>query len=202
LRFTDAILEFAQQKLGFALGEIILLGWSIGGYATSWAAMNHPGIRGVLLDAPFDDLAPLAERIVPAMLPPYFLPFSEVVLRRHYNLNVTEQLRNYAGPLVVVRRMQDEVISGGRPQDLSQNRTNDLLRKFLVCRYGAADWGALPSTYPTPDAWIDGWLGAPVSAADGTSVQKDALIKALKLKASTEAVVRPQLPPPTPGDHF
>lgn len=154
--------------------------------------MNHPGIRGVLLDAPFDDLAPLAERIVPAMLPPYFLPFSEVVLRRHYNLDVAQQLRNYAGPLVIVRRMQDEVISGGRPLDLSQNRTNDLLRKFLTSRYGtgAVDWGALPSKYPSADAWIDGWLGAPVSAADGTSVQKDALIKALGLKAPAEAVRR------------
>ena len=33
---------------------------------------------GVLLDAPFDDLVPLAERIVPSLLPPYFLPFTEV----------------------------------------------------------------------------------------------------------------------------
>lgn len=49
-------------------------------------------VPGVLLDAPFDDLVPLAERIVPSMLPKYFLPFTEVVLRRHYNLNVAAQL--------------------------------------------------------------------------------------------------------------
>ena len=51
---------------------------------------------GVLLDAPFDDLVPLAERIVPSMLPPYFLPFTEVVLRRHYNLDVAAQLSGAA----------------------------------------------------------------------------------------------------------
>ena len=54
------------------------------------AATAH--FAGVLLDAPFDDLVPLAERIVPSMLPAYFLPFTEVVLRRHYNLDVAAQL--------------------------------------------------------------------------------------------------------------
>ena len=133
------MLEFAQNSLGYALGNIVLHGWSIGGYATSWAAMNHPGIRGpsicphfesiwemlsrilvtimtfhlriplapqlyagVLLDAPFDDLAPLAERIVPSMLPTYFLPFTEVVLRRHYNLDVAAQLSG--APVVACHR--------------------------------------------------------------------------------------------------
>eukprot|EP01043_Picozoa_sp_COSAG02_P031313 COSAG02_NODE_2038_length_10038_cov_3.193480_1_plen_91_part_00 len=57
---------------------------------------------GVLLDAPFDDLAPLAERIVPSMLPTYFLPFTEVVLRRHYNLDVAAQLSG--APIVACHR--------------------------------------------------------------------------------------------------
>ena len=55
-----------------------------------------PLYAGVLLDAPFDDLTPLAKRIVPSMLPPYFLPFTEVVLRRHYNLDVAAQLSGAA----------------------------------------------------------------------------------------------------------
>ena len=93
------------------------------------AATAH--FAGVLLDAPFDDLVPLAERIVPSMLPAYFLPFTEVVLRRHYNLDVAAQLSGatpvactciypcrryrqsfttlyhltgYTGPVVIVRR--------------------------------------------------------------------------------------------------
>jgi|EP01043_Picozoa_sp_COSAG02_P031223 hypothetical protein len=55
-----------------------------------------PLYAGVLLDAPFDDLTPLAERIVPSMLPTYFLPFTEVVLRRHYNLDIAAQLSGAA----------------------------------------------------------------------------------------------------------
>ena len=42
----DAMLEFAQDSLGYAIDDIFLHGWSIGGFATSWAAMNHQGIRG------------------------------------------------------------------------------------------------------------------------------------------------------------
>jgi pimeloyl-ACP methyl ester carboxylesterase len=55
----DAIIEFAQVKLGYGLGEIILHGWSIGGYSTSWAAMNHPGIRGACCSAPSFPVGPL-----------------------------------------------------------------------------------------------------------------------------------------------
>ena len=46
-------------------------------------------------------------------------------------------------------RLQDEVISGGRPQELAQNRTNDLVAKFLGGRYGTdpADWGPLPPNF-------------------------------------------------------
>ena len=84
----DAVLEFAQERLGYAIGEITLRapqpnappafllpppdecagavsdGWSIGGYPTCWAAMNHPALRGILLDAPFDDLTLLVTRHV------------------------------------------------------------------------------------------------------------------------------------------
>ena len=41
-------MEFAIHKLGFAPEEIILYGWSIGGFATSWAAANYPTVRAVV----------------------------------------------------------------------------------------------------------------------------------------------------------
>ena len=46
-------------------------------------------------------------------------------------------------------RLQDEVISGGHPQELAQNRTNDLVVKFLCARYGSepSDWGGLPPNF-------------------------------------------------------
>ena len=52
--------KYARVELGFADEDIVLFAWSIGGYATSWLAMNYPNIRAVVIDASFDDLVPLA----------------------------------------------------------------------------------------------------------------------------------------------
>lgn len=41
-------MQFAIHKLGFKVENIILFGWSIGGYTTSWAAMNYPDVKGVV----------------------------------------------------------------------------------------------------------------------------------------------------------
>lgn len=41
-------MQFAIHKLGFQPENIILFGWSIGGYTSSWAAMNYPEVKGVV----------------------------------------------------------------------------------------------------------------------------------------------------------
>nr|CAD7395902.1 unnamed protein product [Timema poppensis] len=43
----DAVMQFAIQRLNFLPENIILFGWSIGGYSTSWAAAQYPKIRGL-----------------------------------------------------------------------------------------------------------------------------------------------------------
>lgn len=44
----DAVIQFAINKLGFKVENITLFGWSIGGYAVSWAAMTYPDIKSVV----------------------------------------------------------------------------------------------------------------------------------------------------------
>lgn len=44
----DVVMQFAINKLGFNVENIILFGWSIGGYTTTWAAMNYPDVKGVV----------------------------------------------------------------------------------------------------------------------------------------------------------
>lgn len=44
----DAVVQFAINKLGFAPENIIMFGWSIGGYSSLWAATQQPDIRGVV----------------------------------------------------------------------------------------------------------------------------------------------------------
>merc|ERR1711962_1611425 len=51
---VDAVMQFAILELGFSPNQIIVHGWSIGGFSASWVAMNYPDIKAVILDATFD----------------------------------------------------------------------------------------------------------------------------------------------------
>lgn len=44
----DVVMQFAINSLNFTPENIILFGWSIGGYSSSWAAMNYPDVKGVV----------------------------------------------------------------------------------------------------------------------------------------------------------
>lgn len=48
LNAMDCVMQFAIEHLGFKPEQIILFGWSIGGFSTCWAAMNYPNIKGVV----------------------------------------------------------------------------------------------------------------------------------------------------------
>lgn len=125
-----AVMQFAEQKLGFKREEIILFGWSIGGYTASWAAMNYPDIKGLILDATFDDVLPLALNTMPAWLD----TIVKLAIKEHVDLNIVDQVIQYSGPLLLIRRTDDEVICT-RPGDISSNRINNLLMKMLRYRY-------------------------------------------------------------------
>ena len=65
-----AVIEYAIKELGYAESEIVLYGWSIGGFSVSYGASKFPNLKGIYLDATFDDIMPLAEHVMPsAMLP-------------------------------------------------------------------------------------------------------------------------------------
>lgn len=51
----DSVMSFAINRLGFSENQIILYGWSIGGYTATWAAMNYPSVSSVVLNS-FDVL--------------------------------------------------------------------------------------------------------------------------------------------------
>ncbi|KAG5887526.1 hypothetical protein JTB14_022138 [Gonioctena quinquepunctata] len=127
---VNAVIQFAMKHLGFKAENILLFGWSIGGYSASWAAMNYPEIKGVILDATFDDILPLAVNHMPS----WWGPIVEMAIREHANLNVFEPLSKYPGPVLLFRRTDDEVIAL-REGDVSSNRGNHLLSKLLRYRY-------------------------------------------------------------------
>ncbi|KAF3425774.1 hypothetical protein E2986_10068 [Frieseomelitta varia] len=126
----DCVMRFAIDHLKFPEEQIILYGWSIGGYTATWAAMNYPSIQSLVLDATFDDVLPLA-----------IMMFSSLeglvrnIIRDYFNLNIAEQLNRYNGTVLLIRRTEDEVVCTPSGNSLSGNRGNMLLAKLLMRRY-------------------------------------------------------------------
>ncbi|XP_061475275.1 phosphatidylserine lipase ABHD16A [Rhineura floridana] len=127
----DVVIQYALHRLGFLPEDIILYAWSIGGFTATWAAMSYPDISALILDASFDDLVPLALKVMPES----WRGLVTRTVRQHLNLNNGEQLCRYQGPVLLVRRTKDEIITTTVPEDIMSNRGNDLLLKLLQHRY-------------------------------------------------------------------
>lgn len=127
----DVVLQYAMQQLQFSPKEILIYAWSIGGFTATWAAMFYPELGGLVLDASFDDLLPLALKV----LPHSWRDLVTLTVRQHLNLNNAEQLCRYQGPVLLVRRTRDEIITTTTPEDIASNRGNHLLLRLLQFRY-------------------------------------------------------------------
>lgn len=126
----ETVLQFAITRLNFSPENIILFGWSIGGFTSSYAATIYPDLKAVILDATFDDILPLALN----QMPKFVEPIVSVAIRDHANLDVASYLIQYNGPISLIRRSEDEIISLTEG-DLTTNRGNHLLVKLLKARY-------------------------------------------------------------------
>ncbi|XP_055534912.1 phosphatidylserine lipase ABHD16A [Wyeomyia smithii] len=127
---VDAVLQFALTDLGFTPENIILYGWSIGGYSTLYAASQYPDVKGVILDATFDDVLQLA---LPRM-PESVSNIVKIAIRDYVNLNNTELISQYNGPVMLIRRTEDEMICS-QEGELGTNRGNFLLISMLKYRF-------------------------------------------------------------------
>lgn len=126
----DAVIQYAINKLEFSIDNIVLFGWSIGGYAACWTAVHYPDIHGLILDAIFDDVLPLAQR----QMPTFTSKFVEKTIRYYLNLNNIQLLKVYNGPLYLIRRTHDEVMNI-LPGKVESNRANELIYGILSYRY-------------------------------------------------------------------
>ncbi|CAH2314355.1 abhydrolase domain-containing 16A [Pelobates cultripes] len=127
----DVVVQYAIYNLGFELQDIIVYAWSIGGFTATWATMSYPDISALVLDASFDDLVPLALKVMPES----WRGLVTRTVKKYLNLNNAEQLCRYQGPVLLIRRSQDEIITTTHPEDISSNRGNDLLMTLLQQRY-------------------------------------------------------------------
>uniref|UniRef100_A0AC35TRE4 AB hydrolase-1 domain-containing protein n=1 Tax=Rhabditophanes sp. KR3021 TaxID=114890 RepID=A0AC35TRE4_9BILA len=152
LAAADTVFQSALAQ-GFNEEDIIIYGWSIGGFPATWLAANYPKIKKLVLDATFDDVLPLAEMRMPQKL-------SGVVahaIRTHLNLPIAKQLAAYKGDVKLIRRMHDEIIitndSGTEKERRASNRANDLLKSLLTTRHA----GMFSDTETMK--YVDKWLG-------------------------------------------
>ncbi|XP_053624449.1 phosphatidylserine lipase ABHD16A isoform X2 [Plodia interpunctella] len=129
----DAVLQYSINELKFLPEHIIMYGWSIGGYTATWAAVNYP-VKGLVLDATFDDLLPLARNVMPSS---WSLLVKEVV-RSHVDLHVAELIKKYQGAVQLIRRTDDEIICLS-PGNLATNRGNELLATLIEHRHPLED---------------------------------------------------------------
>lgn len=127
---VEVVIQYAIEKLGFPADKIIIYAWSIGGYPAVWAAKVYPQIAGMVLDATFDDLVPLAQTKMPEAIS----SFTTRVVKEYFHLDIARLLCSYPGPVLLIRRMRDEIITT-EEGEISSNRGNDLLLKFLKFRY-------------------------------------------------------------------
>ncbi|KAF6087239.1 abhydrolase domain containing 16B [Phyllostomus discolor] len=135
----DVVVKYALHRLHFPPAHVVVYGWSIGGFTATWAAMTYPELGALVLDATFDDLVPLALKVMPQSWKGLVVR----TVREHFNLNVAEQLCGYPGPVLLVRRTLDDVVSTSGPLrplasgDVKGNRGNELLLRLLQHRYPA-----------------------------------------------------------------
>lgn len=128
---VDTVVKFAMDKLSFAPSQIVLYGWSIGGFTATWAGMRHPNVHGLVIDASFDHILSLAGN----MFPTFMYPIVEMAIKQHFDLNNSRHLENYQGPVLLIRRSQDEVIATDPYNSPPTNRANQLLIDLLKNRF-------------------------------------------------------------------
>ncbi|KAI6651641.1 E3 ubiquitin-protein ligase HUWE1-like [Oopsacas minuta] len=126
-----SVIQYAIEELHYPIESIMLYGWSIGGYSAAYAAACFPKLKGIILDASFDDIVPLAECKMPDLL-----KFSTVeVLNNYFNLKPHVYLSQYPGPVTLIRRTKDDIITTDVNNRAVTNRGNDLLMCLLKTRY-------------------------------------------------------------------
>ncbi|GCC39617.1 hypothetical protein chiPu_0023387, partial [Chiloscyllium punctatum] len=84
----DVVVQYAIHRLNYKLEDIIIYAWSIGGFTATWATMTYPEISALVLDASFDDLVPLALKVMPENC----RGLVTRTVREYLNLNNAEQL--------------------------------------------------------------------------------------------------------------
>ena len=98
---ADSAWQHLVQARGYAPGDIVIWGKSLGGGIASYLASRHPDCRALVLESTFTSLPDIGRGIVP------FLPVSWI-LRHVYP--VKAHVRQVESPVLVMHSPQDETV--------------------------------------------------------------------------------------------
>lgn len=129
---ADAVVKLSILKLGFRASDILIYGWSIGGYPATWLAQKYQDIHGLILDATFDDVVHVALSQTNLK---WAHSFIEHTMRKHFNLTNVDNLRMFKGPLLIIRRLKDMMMQTVMTDPIASNRGNELLIQVLTQRF-------------------------------------------------------------------
>lgn len=129
---VQAVVALAAH-LGWSREDVFVYGWSIGGFTAAWAGAQYPDLAGVVVDATFAHVMPLACLRMPGRV----RRVVEDVILLHFNLCPAHYLVQYKGPIHVARRLKDSIMCT-QGLDLLTNCGNDLIADVLHARYGKA----------------------------------------------------------------
>ncbi|VDL61115.1 unnamed protein product [Hymenolepis diminuta] len=115
----EAVVLFALHHLHFEPEDIRLFGWSIGGFTATWAAMHLPRVGGLERITGKDELSRRAVPIFGEKIP-------VSMVQRYFDLNNAEMITRYPGPIRIIRRSNDELISTDPDNPSNSNRGNFL----------------------------------------------------------------------------
>lgn len=135
-RAITAILEYVRGVLKYKDQDIIVYGWSIGGYPSAVAAnaVNTDGekiVSTMVLDATFDHIT----HLVGSVLPSFVVPIGVKLVKHGWDLDVDQELQYYTGDILFYRRLRDEIISPGGPQRPDLNRINFLVLNHIQAKF-------------------------------------------------------------------
>lgn len=128
----EVVVKFANERLRFKFESIILFGWSYGGHAASWASLRYSKLKGIILDATFDDFKFSFNSKLPK-----FLPKSSIqkLIQKHFDMDNSKNLAKYNGSVLIIRRSRDEMLCINKTRPIESNRTNFLLIKLFQDRF-------------------------------------------------------------------
>ncbi len=118
---ADALWQYVTEERGVNTGEIVIMGYSLGGAVAAYLAEQHPEVAGLVLESTFTNLADVADSLFP------WLP-CRLILGDAYDTET--RLAKLSLPLLVAHGRGDQLVAYTFGRELFEKYTGE--KSFLI----------------------------------------------------------------------